>query len=65
MWCEDGAELGGSPREFKATEEELVWRRRKTKAEGGRENRRGEVRETLLQGVGSTSGSGSHCLHGG
>ena len=31
MWCEDGAELGSSPREFKATAEELVWRRKKTK----------------------------------
>lgn len=37
MWCEDGAELGSGPREFKATAEELVWRRRKTK---GRRERR-------------------------
>lgn len=34
MCCEDEAELGSSPREFKATEEELVWRRRKTKGRG-------------------------------
>ena len=31
MWCGDGAGLGSSPGEFKATAEELVWRRRKTK----------------------------------
>lgn len=41
MWCESGAELGSSPGELKATEEELVWRRRKTK---GREERR-KIRE--------------------
>lgn len=39
MWCEDGAELGSSPREFKATAEELVWRRRKTKGRGERRER--------------------------
>lgn len=45
MWCEDGAELDGSPREFKATEEELVWRR-KTKGRG-RKRETGEVRKML------------------
>lgn len=35
VWGEDGAELGNS--EFKATVEELVWKRRKTK---GRERKR-------------------------
>lgn len=39
MWCEDGAELGSSPRELKATAEELVWRRRKTKGRGERRER--------------------------
>lgn len=39
MWCEDGAELGSGPREFKATAEELVWRRRKTKGRGERRER--------------------------
>ena len=42
MWCEDGAELGSSPREFKATAEELVWRRKKTKERG--EERKKEER---------------------
>lgn len=39
VWCEDGAELG--PRELRATVEELVCRKRKTKAEG-RGERKGE-----------------------
>lgn len=35
MWCGDGAELGSSLGELKATAEELVWRR-KTKDRGER-----------------------------
>lgn len=37
IWCGDGAGLGSSPGELKATAEELVWKRRKTK---GRKERR-------------------------
>lgn len=37
MWHGDGAGLGSSPRELKATAEELVWKRRKTR---GRKERR-------------------------
>lgn len=40
VWRGDGAELGSTPRELKATAEELVCRRRKTKAE--RREKQGE-----------------------
>lgn len=54
MWCESGVELGSSPGELKATAEELVWRRRKTK--GGEErNKRGEE-SSSLQWMGSALG---------
>lgn len=52
-WCEDAAELGSSPGEPSVTVEELVWRRRKTKA-GGRRERRGEE-GCSLQGWGALS----------
>lgn len=39
MWCGAGAGLGSSPRELKATAEELVWNRRKTKGRKERKER--------------------------
>lgn len=39
MWRGAGAGLGSSPRELKATAEELVWNRRKTKGRKERKER--------------------------
>ena len=48
LWCEDGAEPGGSPEELKATaEEELVWRRRKTRDRREEKDGRGEEGHAL------------------
>lgn len=57
MWCVEGAELDSSPGELKATAEELVWRRRKTKGRGERRERDGRGEEgSSLQGAGLGSG---------
>lgn len=60
VWRGDGAELGSTPRELKATAEELVCRRRKTKAE--RRNRESKA-EWSPQGGGSASSSKGRHLH--
>lgn len=47
MRCGDGAGLGSSSGELKATAEELVWRRRKTKDRRERRDRRERGGEAL------------------
>lgn len=56
IWCEDGAGLGSSSGELKATAEELVWRRRKTKGRRERREGRGERGEERGERVGRGEG---------